>query len=149
MITLNKKEKECCLFLFDIACNNSHGNVSFFSHLYNTFYILKINNFPEHVCLAGLYHAVYGTEFYHLAIFEDREKIKNIIGNEAEELVFLFGKTDIRSKLLNNNSLDKEKIFFLTAIEYANLIEQSNYIRDNVEESYLKKLENILNNNGV
>lgn len=45
------------------------------------------------MCLAGLCHSVYGTESYtkQSVPLSDRKEFQKIIGEEAEELVYLFG----------------------------------------------------------
>jgi uncharacterized protein DUF6817 len=78
-----------------------HLNGNLESHLLGTYALLKKWNNPGHVCDAGLYHAVYGTQpMKRLGIPHkeyspsDRSKISGIIGEQSEELVYLYGACD-------------------------------------------------------
>tara|TARA_R100001132_G_scaffold25307_1_gene25352 strand:+ start:2362 stop:3249 length:888 start_codon:yes stop_codon:yes gene_type:complete len=70
-----------------------HGNKTFFDHLVGVYNILKKTNHEEDVCLAGLFHSIYGNDIFNYKTEKNRENIKNIIGKEAEELVWIFNNT--------------------------------------------------------
>jgi hypothetical protein len=79
----------------------SHLNGNLESHLLGTYQLLMEWKNPGYLCDAGLYHAVYGTQpLKRLGIPHkeyapsDRPKIKAIIGEESEQLVYLFGACD-------------------------------------------------------
>lgn len=79
----------------------AHLNGDLESHLLGTYKLLKEWDNPEYVCDAGLYHAVYGTQpMQKLGIPHneyspsDRPKIRGIIGEESEQLVYLYGACD-------------------------------------------------------
>jgi hypothetical protein len=79
----------------------SHLNGSLESHLLGTYALLVEWKNPGYVCDAGLYHAVYGTQpLKALGIPHkeyspsDRPKIREIIGEESEQLVYLYGACD-------------------------------------------------------
>ena len=79
--------------------SNPHSGGALIDHLRGSYEFLKSWGNPEHVCLAGLFHSIYGTQSYKTqsASFEDREVIRRVIGKEAEQLAFLFCVTKRRT----------------------------------------------------
>lgn len=71
-----------------------HGDL--FSHLLGTYRILSDWGSSEILCNAGLYHSVYGTFAYQNSLIgtEARKEIVEIIGEDSETLVFLYGTCD-------------------------------------------------------
>lgn len=121
-----------------LASSIPHSKTSLFNHLYNTYKILKSHGASEDVCLAGLYHSVYGTEFYS-RLQLGREEVKNIIGESAEKLVFEFcSLTDRDAQLLNDINANPD----LVHIAYANVIEEK--FRDESHESEIIAYKNHL-----
>ena len=123
---LSKKEQFACEELFKRTHDIDHSGASFFGHLYNTFYILKRIGASDAASLAGLYHAVYGTEFFdHEKIFQDEEVVA-LIGQEAETLIKYFSMENRFSIIFENAlNLDTQTLLNLTEILYANDLEQS------------------------
>jgi hypothetical protein len=76
-----------------------HSRETFLDHLVSTGGILKEWGCPEPVYLAGLFHAIYGTETFPLqdARGVTREAVRNVIGPEAEQLAWLFGISTAKS----------------------------------------------------
>lgn len=79
----------------------AHLNGDLESHLLGTYRLLTEWDNPAHVCDAGLYHAVYGTQpMERLGLphkkysSSDRPGIREIIGKESEALVYLYGACD-------------------------------------------------------
>lgn len=70
-----------------------HLNGSLAAHLHGTEALLREWGAREVVCIAGLYHAVYGTDGYNpaLAGLDMRKRIAELLGQEAEELAYLYG----------------------------------------------------------
>lgn len=120
----------------------SHSGRTLWAHLKGTHDLLRDWDNPEHVCLAGLFHSVYGTKnFRHKsADFEQRPTIRALIGKDAEHLVYLFCVTD-RPKVFFDSETMLNRFLYdyhshqtvqisrqvrdeLTEIEAANLIEQ-------------------------
>jgi hypothetical protein len=108
---------------------------TFYCHLVGVYRILYSKGERRALCDAGLYHSIYGTEFFeipserkdvHTAI--TREKIRSMIGNEAEALVYLFCsmKKD-RFQTIVDNSLHQTLTMQLDLckLEYANLFDQN------------------------
>ncbi len=68
-----------------------HLNGSLIEHLKGTADLLKAWGNREELCKAGLYHAVYGTDGYDESLVDlsMRHQVKNLIGTETEEIVYL------------------------------------------------------------
>lgn len=105
-----------------------HSGKTFFEHLYNTMRILENKNKKKEICAAGMFHAIYGTEFFKYKNPEiDRTSIKNVIGEYAESLVFEFCNLSnrLQSLLSNSKNFDEQFRKDLLEIELANLQEQN------------------------
>jgi hypothetical protein len=74
------------------AVDVEHPSGTLAEHLRGTYDVLASWSCPEHVRLAGLYHSVYGTEFFRTETIalDARERVKEAIGDPAEQLAFLF-----------------------------------------------------------
>jgi hypothetical protein len=72
-------------------------------HLIGTFRLLKNWGCPKHLCLAGLFHSIYGTEVFKptTVSLDDRELIRYAIGNDAEQVAYLYS-TATRGSLYEN-----------------------------------------------
>lgn len=75
---------------------SSHSGRTLFEHLKGTHDLLEKWGNPTHVCVSGLFHSIYGTEYYKVqsADVTDRKRIADVIGPRAEELAFLFCTSD-------------------------------------------------------
>lgn len=71
-----------------------HGDLE--KHLEGTYDLLKSWGADESLCSAGLYHSIYGTSGFpqQLVELEQRHYIAQIIGQEAEELVYFYAACD-------------------------------------------------------
>lgn len=78
------------------AARFAHVNGTLEQHLYATMRLLRRWGNREPVCVAGLYHAVYGTGGIagRLAGLDARTAIAEVIGKEAEALAYLYGACD-------------------------------------------------------
>jgi hypothetical protein len=74
----------------------AHLNSNLASHLIGTYQRLQRWGSSTSVCMAGLYHAAYGTDGFaeQLVGLESRESISNVIGVEAETLVYIYAACD-------------------------------------------------------
>lgn len=72
------------------------GSEAFDAHLLGVQAILRYWGAPSHLYNAGLFHSIYGTEgFQGFSIpLSDRDAIRNLIGNEAEKLCWIFCMVD-------------------------------------------------------
>jgi len=121
---------------------NPHSNRTLSDHLIGTYDLLEKWNNTKEICLAGLFHSIYGTMVYKIssANLSKRKYIENIIGKRAEELVYLFCVTDRREyfKMREKNQIilkdivhnkeiyiSKNNLYALIEIEFANNLEQT------------------------
>jgi hypothetical protein len=120
---------------------SAHSGDSLSRHLKGTHDLLAKWDNPNDVCVAGLFHSIYGTQYYKVqsASFSDRERIADVIGPASEELAFVFCTTDRLgffseagqvSPMLTNATSNKsvpvsvETLSALIEIEVANFVEQ-------------------------
>lgn len=73
-----------------------HVNTDLLTHLEGTERILRSWGCPEPLVLAGLCHAAYGTDGFPPALLalERRERLRKVIGREAESLVYRYASCD-------------------------------------------------------
>ena len=80
-------------FLESIGCGETmHSGRTLLEHLIGTYKILDEGFAPLYVCDAGLFHSVYGTAYFKPKTIplDNRDIVKDIIGEEAENLAFMF-----------------------------------------------------------
>ena len=81
-------------YLKEIGCGNQQhsGNRSLLHHLVGVSLILSERDYSDALCIAGLFHSIYGTSVFHpkMVSMDDRDEIKDLIGVEAENLVYQF-----------------------------------------------------------
>jgi ribosomal protein L16 Arg81 hydroxylase len=70
----------------------AHSGRTFLDHLLGTAEILQRWGGGAALVKAGLFHSVYGTEYFRdsLVSFDGRARVRALIGDEAEHLAFLF-----------------------------------------------------------
>jgi hypothetical protein len=112
---------ECINYLIQKKANSiNHSKSNLFNHLIGTYNILRKWECHEDICFAGLLHSIYGNDFFTVKTETDRSVIKNLIGEKAEELVYIFNK---------NRYENKE----VSIISFANALEQDMFhVLDNV-----------------
>lgn len=78
------------------ADESPHSGRTLLEHLTGTYDLLEKWGDPKDVCVGGLFHSIYGTQYYTVQSTDlaDRKRIADIIGPQAEELAFLFCTTD-------------------------------------------------------
>lgn len=125
-VAVNPKENRAVSFLREKTAHIPHSGTSFFDHLFGTFCVLKKFQCDEDTCLAGLFHAIYGTEYFRNSPHIEEDKIIKLIGPAANELVKLFAVENRNNAVLNNLfNVDKQTHLNLLYILYANLVEQA------------------------
>jgi hypothetical protein len=81
-------------FLQHLTHDVRHSGRTLLQHLVGTYDLLRAWDAPEHVCLAGLFHSIYGTAiFKHQTIAptpQNRDRIADLIGRNAENLAYVF-----------------------------------------------------------
>jgi hypothetical protein len=110
-----------------------HSERSFFAHLTGTYHLLKNWENSDEVCYAGLFHSIYGTEFFRVEVvpLDGRDKIKALIGERAERLAYYFCATERRALLGQNNRWPPhimrdrlaQKEYEITSADYRDLAE--------------------------
>ena len=99
---------------------HTNGLQSLMDHLIGVKNLLKRMNVPEYVQDAGLFHSIYGTIYFNTQSTNNREEVRQLIGTEAEELVYLFCS-------LEHPRIDKIKEMEDTPKRYAlRMIERAN-----------------------
>lgn len=142
--------KQAYDYFLKISAGIAHSDSTYLNHCLNIYGILKELGVEEDVCMAGLYHSVYGTEYFNIGQIIDREIIKDLIGERAESLVHIFCELRSRHYVILNNSFNfpKQVHYDLVCMEYANLKEQAPRINDlNIHNLCNRLLELILKRN--
>lgn len=78
------------------AHREQHSGSNLLAHLEKTYAILSAAGIEDDVCLAGLFHSVYGTSSFKTAIIQEskRGEVQQLIGVRAEQMAWLFCKLD-------------------------------------------------------
>jgi len=101
------KLETCLKYLQEVgAGNKSHGKGTLLDHLQKTYNTLVEEEQDEDVCFAGLFHSVYGTQYFTHETTNDRAAVKELIGKRAERLAWLFCNLD-RGKFINYYGQEK------------------------------------------
>lgn len=127
----------------ELSKNIGHGSSTYLDHCMNVFAILKEIGAPDEVCLAGLYHSVYGSESFNPHITVSRDTVRELIGNYSEQLVYTFCTLTNRDENILSRTVNCSKEMYddLFYIAYANLKEQANKLNDPILISLLKRYE--------
>lgn len=64
------------------------SHVPFIEHLEGTQRLLQAWGEREELCVAGLLHSAYGTEYFRLDRCPERDEVRAAIGSEAEQIVW-------------------------------------------------------------
>lgn len=89
------------------AHETDHSGGDLLKHLTNTYGILRRWGCAEPLCVAGLFHSVYGTQAFRHAAFtlQQRQQVWDVIGTQAEQTAYLYCVAN-RSSIYEN--LDRE-----------------------------------------
>ncbi|MDX1513800.1 MAG: hypothetical protein R3174_08655, partial [Gammaproteobacteria bacterium] len=73
-----------------------HSRQTLAEHLVGTHDLLRRWENPDTICVAGLFHSVYGTRVFEIACadFASRKMIRDVIGEAAESLAYQFCVAD-------------------------------------------------------
>lgn len=127
-VKMTEHEKDCIDFAFKHTNHLQHYNNTLFNHLLNTFYILKNMGAESDVCLAGLFHSVFGTDFYNSSFQIPEITLKKLIGDRSFFIVKTMCANDRTFNILDNHSNLPEQVWKdVLQVFYANLIEMSYY----------------------
>lgn len=141
-------------FIYENTKEYPHSGKTFFEHLLNTSNIIR-KLFPKEQYLidAGLFHSIYGTCYYKFDSKNSRKKIKSIIGEKSENLVYIFCTLENRTFQIIQNNFEDDVHRDLLILEYANYLEQNcydepvNQIKKLLYEKFYIKLPEIKKNN--
>lgn len=118
-----------------------HSRRSLAEHLVGTRDLLRSWGNDDAVCRAGLFHSIYGTRVFNIrcADFSSRKMVRDVIGEAAESLAYLFCIADrdsffsgartsphvIRDGVGNTDlAITRRVLASLLEIEAANIVEQ-------------------------
>jgi hypothetical protein len=131
------------VFLRERTDGVKHSGRTLFDHLTGTHALLAKQGAPEHVCLAGLFHSIYGTNIFRheTMLISQRNVVIALIGPDAERLAYIFCSCGRPKALVNaaesgppysvinrrngeSIQLSTRDMFDLLDIELANLEDQ-------------------------
>tara|TARA_B100000287_G_scaffold320685_1_gene304619 strand:+ start:368 stop:820 length:453 start_codon:yes stop_codon:yes gene_type:complete len=118
-----KKEIE---FLKKIGCEEiPHDSRNLLQHLVGVQEMLAHYERPEYEQRAGLFHAIYGTEFFQTGLNVDREIVQKNIGIDAEEIVHWFCQPGVRPfRIMGGLEFGEPLKTSLRWLDYCNGMEQ-------------------------
>jgi hypothetical protein len=121
-----------------------HSGSTLFNHLYKTFCILKNLNQSSDVCIAGLLHSVYDTDYFSAGLSFTKDDITELVGVDAESLVDIFCSANRDQIILDNTlNLPTQKYLDILYVAYANSLEQCYRMSINREWfTYMATLKN-------
>lgn len=111
------------------------------NHLVGTSQLLRDWGNPDELCLAGLCHAVYGTQGWQFTLLNlsQRSDLVEIIGEEAEEIVYFYASCD-RSYLYPQIGFST-KIRFRDRFSGAVFVPDSMRLKSFLELTFANELE--------
>ena len=83
----------------EMRCHEiKHSSRFFIDHLLRVSFILEDWGCDEVTALCGLFHSVYGTASFSHATLDwgERDKLRGVVGHDAEELVYMFCTTSAK-----------------------------------------------------
>src|SRR5215472_1024972 len=96
MLMQPKTAMRAIIHALEPAKEMPHSERSLFQHLRGTWRLLNDWGMPNDLCLAGLFHSVYGTAEYRNVLFTaaERQTVRRLIGVHAESLAYIFSIGD-------------------------------------------------------
>ena len=132
------KTDDAFLFIEKNTKDLPHGDKTLFEHLYNTYKFLDMDRkVPNFVAKAGLFHSIYGTDYYHATkdLNISRYTVRDLIGEEAEDLAYKFCTMKNRTEAI----IEGDDIW-LKKIELCNYRDQHNFPRSDRVDYVIKTL---------
>jgi hypothetical protein len=114
-------------YLIPLTKDVPHSGRTFLDHLISVMRILEKYKQPKNVCAAGLFHSIYGTEYFKIDLGITREAVRELIGSYAEYLVYEFCtiKNRLPTLVINVNKYPVNVQRDLLYIELANVEDQN------------------------
>jgi hypothetical protein len=157
-------------FLRKLGCASvPHSTRTLLDHLIGTHDLLRSWGAPEAVCLAGLFHSVYGTDSFRARLEQEpsRGTIAGLIGADAESLAWQFGtmtkesfweqvgllarsSEDANAFVLQNRTTksnipcSREQLLNIVDLVLANEIDQGQHMRDHYTPAKCSVLGSLL-----
>ena len=126
-------------FLESIGCSEkTHSGRTLIEHLMGVRRTLKEWGAPEYLQDAGLFHAVYGTAYLKEQMTVNRDKVRDLIGEHAEEICFLFCTIPHPRNDNINNIEDEQLRIDLLVLTEANIDDEAH--RPRRMENWRKKM---------
>lgn len=121
--------EQCIIELSNYTNNIHHHERTLFEHLFGTYTLLQSLGKPKRVCLAGLYHSVYETEYFQFDTPFTRPMVKELIGEDAEAIVYEFCNTTPRTTNLveRHGEWSNQMYADLLDVDIAQMKEQGYY----------------------
>jgi hypothetical protein len=121
--------EHCIVELSNYTNTINHHDRTLFEHLFGTYTLLQNLGKPKHVCLAGLYHSVYETEYFQFNSPFTRPMVQKLIGEQAETIVYEFCNTVPRTTNLveRRGNWSNQMYADLLDVDIAQLKEQGYY----------------------
>ena len=117
-------------FVDKITQGRTTGNPRrrFFDHLKGVSALIE-QSFPEEEYLidAGLFHCIYGNDYYPFDEVGHRDEIRSLIGEKAEKLVHKFCSLENRSMQILQHKFETELQRDLYILEYGNILDVALY----------------------
>ncbi len=89
--TMNPNYKRYTDYLVELGIEKvPHTEKTYLGHLINVYRLMQAQGCEEDVCVAGMFHSIYGTEKFQgfkLPV-EDRPKLREFLGVRAERLAY-------------------------------------------------------------
>lgn len=127
-------------FLIGLDANKTpHSGRTLYEHLKGVHDLLRDWDNEDHVCLAGLFHSIYGTNTFKHQSMSDRGELVKLIGVKAELLVHYFSTKD---RPFFESIEDKDVRRDLLEIEAANLWEQGGNMNTLRKLARMRELSN-------
>jgi len=139
---MNKYIKCINYLIFKKTQEVPHYNKNLFQHLINVYNKLRKWRLEEDLCYAGLFHSVYGNEYFTHKVETDRSVIKNLIGSKAESLVYQYNNDRNQNKntriISLANKLDHDMILvFDDYLDKQEIDTNYFYFRDTVSWNFM------------
>ena len=113
-------------FLNNIDANDkSNSGNTLIDHLIGVHDILKEWDSPQYLQDAGLFHSVYGTTVFKHQSTNDRDAVKELIGEQAEQIVWEFCNLNLPRYTEIVSNFDGQIKDDLTLLDKANKHEQN------------------------
>ena len=114
--SFSEREQKAIDFIKPLTENVRYYSTTYYKILFDTYARLRLWGMSEDVCLAGLFHNVFGNEKFKPKLDITEEQVRELIGDYALGMVKTFCKDKHVARCFQSGDLD------LTRLLYAQLI---------------------------